>query len=103
MVIRHVLTASSAKAAVASSTTQSSRRKLARILASDVLLQDKRTKQRGMSEEEKTGLTLQDMVKAKEWSDKRSRIALSGQGKFDTGELDKRGVREQSKGNTAVG
>ena len=53
--------------------------------------------------EKKAGLILQDMVKAQEWSEKRSRIAVSGQAKCDTGELDKRGVREQGNYNTAVG
>ena len=56
-----------------------------------------------MSEKEKAGLTLQDMMQTQEWSEKRSRIALSGQYKCDKGELDKRAVREQSKDNTAVG
>ena len=56
-----------------------------------------------MSEKEKAGLTLQDMMQTQERSEKRSRIALNGQYKCDNGELDKRGVREQSKDNTAVG
>ena len=57
----------------------------------------------GMSEKEKAGLTFQDIMNRQAWSEKRSTIAVNGKAKCDTGELDKRGVREQGNDNTAVG
>ena len=42
------------------------------------------------------------MVKTQEWSETRSRVALSRQYKLDTGKKDKCGMREQSKDNKAV-
>ena len=56
----------------------------------------------GMSEKHNAGVTQKDMVKTVEWSEKRNGIVVSGQDESCASEQDKRGVRKQSKDNTAV-